>query len=160
MRGVGALAAAAAVVLALSTGESAAAAGACPKGAVKASASQWTAGKNAFLGDFVRIRRYLLEPTLANQSRMYARVDANLFQYYSYQGGVLNSNKGKPSGSFVYAFKDGSQCLVKKTKTLTFQVVIRARFSSTNHERMAFSRTAQVEMKVPRITHYVDPITR
>jgi len=160
MRGVGALAAAVAVVLALSTGEGAAAVGSCPKGTVKASTSQWTAGKNAFVGDFLLIRRYLLEPTLSNQSRMYARVDAGLFQFYSYQGGLLNSNKGKASGSFAYAFKDGTQCVVKKTKRLTFQVVIRARFSSTNHERMAFSRMAHVEMKVPRITRYVDPVTR
>jgi hypothetical protein len=160
MRSVGVLAVATVVLAAVSAGTAGAAVRACPKGAVKATASQWTTGKNAFVGDFLRIRRYLLEPTLANQSRMYSRVDSGLFQFYSFQGGVLNSNKGKVTGSFAYEFKDGSQCIVKRTKALTFLVAIRARFSSTNHRRMSFSRVAHIEMKVPRITHYIDPITR
>jgi len=160
MRSVGVLTAVAVVFLSVWAGSGGTAGAVCPKGSVKAPAARWTAGKNAFVGDFLRIRRYLLAPTLSNQSRMYSRVDAGLFQFYSYQGGVLNASNGKVSGAFSYAFKDGSQCVAKKTNTLTFQVVIRARFSSTNHARMAFSRLAHVEMRVPRISHYVDPVTR
>jgi hypothetical protein len=150
----------AAGVLARPSSGASAVAAACPRPSVPASATAWSAARNAFAADLSRIRRYLLEPTIPNQSRMYARVEAALFQYYSYQGGVLNANRGVVKGNFTYQFKTGSQCIVRATKTVSFQVLLTARFTSTNRERMSFARVAFVEMKVPRITRYIDPVTR
>jgi hypothetical protein len=138
----------------------AARAAACPRGSVSPSGAQWSAAKSAFTGDFGRIRTYLLRPTLANQAAMYARVDAALFQYYSWQGGNLNSNRGKARGTFAFTFRDGSQCVKKATHTLSFRVLIHARFTSTNRRKMIFARVALVEMRVPKITRYQDPVTR
>lgn len=157
---VAALAAASAAALGLPARTVAAVAAGCPARSVEASAHQRTVAQKAFADDFARIRRYLLQPTTANQFRMYSRVDAALFQYYSYEGGVLNANRGSVSGNFTFQFKPGTHCFTSKTRTVSFQVVVRARFRSTNRHGMRFARTAVVEMRAPRITRYVDPVTR
>jgi len=128
-------------------------------GCNRPTAARWAAAQSAFSGDFLRIRTYLLQPTLTNQSSMYARVNTGLFEYYSFEGGELNRNKGRASGNFTLQFRTGSQCIQSGTKTISFQVVVQARFTSTNHQRLSFSRLARVAMTVPRITSYTDPIT-
>jgi hypothetical protein len=138
----------------------ASAAGSCRQPAVTPTAALWSAARSSFRDAFVRIRRYLITPTTGNQAKMYARVDFALFQFYSWQGGVLNANEGKVSGRFTLEFKTGSQCVVRNTKTISFQVLVRARFTSTNHRGMNFSRLAHVRMKVPRITRYMDRVIR
>jgi hypothetical protein len=135
-------------------------AGSCPKGMSVASPAQRRASQAAFTADFGRIRTYLLNPTTENQLRVYQRVDAALFEYYSWQGGQLNSNRGHARGTFTFRFLDGSECVAAATQKVTFQVVIKAQFTSTNRRRIAFVRTAHVEMKTPRITSYIDPVTR
>jgi hypothetical protein len=157
MRFLAVLAAALAVVVSIaSTGVTPAsgAAAACPRKTVPAPGARWSAAQRGFGQDFARIRTYLLDPTLDNQLRMYQRVDSSLFQYYSFEAGLLNSNRGKPSGRFTWQFKTGSQCFARATKTISFQVLLRARFKSTNHRGMIFVRAAHVEMKGPKITRY------
>lgn len=127
---------------------------ACARGTVTANATQWAAAQKSFADAFGRIRRYVIDPTIANQSRMYARADATLFQYYSYVGGLLNSNKGKVSGGFTWRFVAGSQCIKRATKTISFQVHLRGHFTSTNHESLVVSELSNVQVKVPRITYY------
>lgn len=127
---------------------------ACARRTVAASAAQWAAAQKSFADAFARIRRYLMVPTIPNQSRMYARVDTNLFQFYSYSAGQLNSNKGNARGGFTWSFVAGSQCFNRATKTISFRVHLRARFTSKNHESLNVSELANVEMKVPRITYY------
>lgn len=126
----------------------------CARGSVTANATQWKAAQTSFATGFARIRTYLFNPTLANQSRVYARVDASLFQYYSYVGGQLNSNKGKASGGFTWTFVPGSQCFDRKTKTISFRVHLRAHFTSTNHQTVNVADLAKVEVKPPHITRY------
>ena len=138
----------------------AASAAACPGRPVPASSAQTSAAKSAFTADFGRIRSYLLAPTLENQEKMYARVDSGLFQLYSFQGGQLNTNNGHVRGAFTLQYKDGTQCFDKVTKLVSFQVLVRARFTSTNHHRLSFDRVAHVQMKPPKIAHYIDPVTR
>jgi hypothetical protein len=133
---------------------------ACPRSSVPATAAATLAAQQAFSSDFARIRAYLLDPTLANQSKMYARVDASLFQYYSYQGGVLGASKGKVHGDFTIRFVSGSQCFGRATGILSFRVDIGARFTSTNHKHLSFTRLASIQMKTPRIFRYIDPVTR
>jgi hypothetical protein len=126
----------------------------CPRGSVAANATQWKAAQTSFANAFARIRTYLFNPTIANQSRMYARVDASLFQYYSYVGGQLNANKGKASGGFTWTFVAGSQCFNRTTKTTSFKVHLRAHFTSKNHQTVNIADLAKVEVKPPRITRY------
>jgi hypothetical protein len=131
-----------------------AASAACAGRSVAANATQWKAAQAAFADAFARIRTYLLTPTIANQSKMYARVDTNLFEFYSYSGGNLNSNRGKVSGSFSWTFVPGSQCYTRATKTTSFEVHLRANFKSTNHRTLKVADLAKVEMKTPKITLY------
>jgi hypothetical protein len=126
----------------------------CARGSVPANAAQWKAAQTTFANGFARIRTYLFNPTIANQSRMYARVDASLFQYYSYVGGQLNSNKGKASGGFTWTFVAGSQCFKRATKTTSFEVHLRAHFTSKNRQTVNVADLAKVEVKPPRITRY------
>jgi hypothetical protein len=158
MRGLGIVVVALALVVTSGVDSSRAAASGAGGCAVKPTPGQWSAARLSFREDFVRIRRYLIAPSTANQARMYARVDFALFQYYSWAGGVLNANEGKASGHFTLQFKSGSQCFDKKT--ISFRVLVHASFTSTNHHGLNFSRLAHVEMKVPRITRYMDRVIR
>jgi hypothetical protein len=126
----------------------------CARGGVAVSAAQWAAAQKGFANAFGRIRTYLLNPTLANQSRMYARVDASLFQFYSYAGGQLNENRGKAKGGFSWTFVAGTHCYDTATKTVSFQVHLRAKFTSRNKQTLKVADLAHVEMKPPRITRY------
>jgi hypothetical protein len=135
-------------------------AAACPRQSVPAKSGPTLAAQTAFSSDFARIRQYLYQPTLANQLKMYSRVDASLFQYYSYQVGVLGASKGKVKGGFTLRFVPGSQCFASATELLSFRVNISAHFTSTNHKRLTFARLASVQMKTPKIFRYVDPVTR
>jgi hypothetical protein len=153
-----------AVVIALSSGPGAkavsAAAAGCPPRAVPAATPLSQKAQEAFTAAFARIRQYLSRPTLQNQMKMYTRVDASLFQYYSYQGGVLGASNGKASGGFTFRFVPGSDCITRSTGIVSFRVKIGARFSSTNHKRLRFDRVASIQMKTPRIFRYIDPVTR
>jgi hypothetical protein len=132
----------------------------CAGRTVKASASQAAAAKAAFTTTFSAIRKYLVNPTIPNQLQMYKRVDAGLFELYSYEGGQLNSNNGHVRGSFTFQYKNGTQCFDRTTRIVSFQVLVRARFTSTNRRKMVFDRLAHVQMKTPKIEHYIDPVTR
>jgi hypothetical protein len=127
---------------------------ACARRTVAANATQWAAAQKSFADAFARIRTYLINPTIANQSRMYARTDATLFQFYSYESGVLNSNKGKVSGRFTWTFVTGSQCFNRTTKAVSFRVHLKGRFTSRNHESLTIAELADVKVKAPRITYY------
>jgi hypothetical protein len=126
----------------------------CARRTVAANAAQWAAAQKSFVDAFARIRTYLIQPTIANQSRMYARVDATLFQFYSYEAGVLNSNKGKVSGRFTWSFVAGSQCFSRATKEVSFRVHLQGRFTSRNHRSLSVAQLADVKVKAPRITYY------
>jgi hypothetical protein len=135
-------------------------AAACPAHSVPAKAAQTQSAQAAFTEAFSRIRQYLLKPTMATQLKMYSRVDASLFQYYSYQGGVLGASNGHPSGAFTLQFVHGADCFTKSTGIVSFNVKVGAHFTSTNHKRLIFSRVASIQMKTPRIFRYIDPVTR
>jgi hypothetical protein len=127
---------------------------ACTRRTVAANATQWAAAQKSFADAFTRIRTYLISPTITNQTRMYARVDATLFQFYSYESGVLNSNKGKVSGRFTWTFVTGSQCFSRTTKEVSFRVHLKGRFTSRNKESLVIAELADVKVKAPRITYY------
>jgi hypothetical protein len=127
---------------------------ACARRTVAANAAQWAAAQKSFADAFTRIRTYLLNPTIANQTRMYARADATLFQFYSYESGLLNSNKGKVSGRFTWSFVTGSQCFSRTTKEVSFRVHLKGRFTSRNKESLVVAELADVKVKAPRITYY------
>jgi len=126
----------------------------CPARTVAANSAQWSTAKQIFGVAFARIKTYLLNPTIANQARMYSRVDTNLFEYYSYAGGQLNASNGKVRGGFAWKFVDGSQCFDRATKKVSFRVRLTAHFTSTNRDRLSLTQLATVNVKPPRITYY------
>jgi len=126
----------------------------CAKRTVAATATQWAVAQKAFANAFARIRTYVLNPTIANQQRMFARVDTNLFEDYSYQAGILNQRGGKVSGGFTWTFVAASRCFDRSTSIVSFRARVHAQFKSTNHHSLTQTVLADVQLKPPRIIFF------